>query len=125
MVGAPLKGRIVIIDDVLTSAWPRSCRSTSWTIPTSVASGASWMIWMASRTALPDVRTSSMMTIRPLSGQGESGKSSVQEVEEDFGVPVEPIIGMNDIMVYLEEKGGMEKELNEMRKYRETYGIKA
>jgi orotate phosphoribosyltransferase len=108
MVGAPLKGRIVIIDDVLTSG--KAVRE------------AIQIIQDAPEATLVGIV---QLVDRQERGQGESGKSSVQEVEEDFGVPVEPIIGMNDIMVYLEEKGGMEKELNEMRKYRETYGIKA
>ena len=108
MVGAPLKGRIVIIDDVLTSG--KAVRE------------AIQIIQDAPEATLVGIV---QLVDRQERGQGESGKSSVQEVEEDFGVPVEPIIGMNDIMVYLEEKGGMDKELNEMRKYRETYGIKA
>src|SRR5690348_3815417 len=47
---------------------PRSCRSTSWTMPTSSASGWVLRISMACRIAVPEVRTSSMITTRPLRG---------------------------------------------------------
>jgi len=57
-------------------------------------------------------------------GEGGSGRSTVQEVEEEFGVPVEPILVMSDIMSYLERKGGMERELGEMKGYKEKYGIR-
>jgi len=108
MVGAPLKGRIVIIDDVLTSG--KAVRE------------AIGIIEAHSEAKLVGIV---QLVDRQERGQGESGKSSVQEVEEDYGVPVEPIIGMSDIMRYLEQKGGMDKELQAMEKYRETYGIKA
>jgi orotate phosphoribosyltransferase len=108
MVGAPLKGRIVIIDDVLTSG--KAVREA-----------------IAIIEAHPEAKLVGIVQLvdRQERGQGESGKSSVQEVEEEYGVPVEPIMAMSDIMQYLEEKGGKEKELEAMRKYRETYGIKA
>ena len=108
MVGAPLEGRIVIIDDVLTSG--KAVREA-----------------IAIIEAHTDAKLVGIVQLvdRQERGQGDSGKSSVQEVEEDYGVPVEPIIGMSDIMRYLEQKGGMEKELAAMEKYRESYGIKA
>lgn len=46
------------------------------------------------------------------------------EVEEEFGVPVEAVLRMEDIMVYMREKG-MSEELGRMEKYREEFGVKA
>lgn len=108
MVGAPLKGRIVIIDDVLTSG--KAVRE------------AIDIIKQAPEAQLVGIV---QLVDRQERGQGDSGKSSVQEVEDDFGIPVEPIIGMSDIMAYLEQKGGRDEDLERMKKYRETYGIKA
>ena len=107
MVGAPLKGRIVIIDDVLTSG--KAVREAIGIIK-----------------AAPEAELVGIVQLvdRQERGQGESGKSSVQEVEADFGIPVEPIIGMSDIMAYLEQRGDSADKLESMRKYRETYGIK-
>ncbi|KAJ3368439.1 hypothetical protein GGF31_006400 [Allomyces arbusculus] len=55
--------------------------------------------------------------------RGTGAKSAIQEVQEDMGVPVRAIVSMTDIMTYLEEKGGHETVLADMRKYRATYGI--
>ena len=44
------------------------------------------------------------------------------EVEDEFGIPVEPILAMSDIMAYMETKG-MSRELEEMKAYREKYGV--
>ncbi|TYJ58945.1 orotate phosphoribosyltransferase [Cryptococcus floricola] len=107
MVGAPLKGRIVIIDDVLTSG--KAIREA-----------------IAILQASPDAKLVGIVQLvdRQEKGQGGSGKSTVQEVEEEFGVPVEPIIGLDDIIAYLESSGKWEKELKEVTRYREEYGVK-
>ncbi|WVQ75600.1 orotate phosphoribosyltransferase [Cryptococcus sp. DSM 104548] len=107
MVGAPLKGRIVIIDDVLTSG--KAIREA-----------------IAILQASPEAKLVGIVQLvdRQERGQGGSGKSTVQEVEEEFGVPVEPIIGLDDIIAYLESSGKWEKELKEVTRYREEYGVK-
>ncbi|XAO26238.1 orotate phosphoribosyltransferase [Cryptococcus bacillisporus CA1280] len=106
MVGAPLKGRIVIIDDVLTSG--KAIREAIGILKAS-----------------PEAKLVGIVQLvdRQEKGQSGSGKSTVQEVEEEFGVPVEPIIGLDDIVKYLESSGKWEKELQEVRKYREEYGV--
>ncbi|WWC91916.1 orotate phosphoribosyltransferase [Kwoniella dendrophila CBS 6074] len=108
LVGAPLKGRIVIIDDVLT-------RGT------------------AIREAIEILKTQSeaklvgivQLVDRQEKGQSSEGKSTVQEVEEEFGVPVEPILNLQDIISYLESKGTYENELKAVKEYRKQYGIEA
>ena len=47
----------------------------------------------------------------------------MQEVEAEFGVPVEAVLRMEDIMAYMRQKG-MDEELGRMEKYREEFGIK-
>lgn len=57
--------------------------------------------------------------------RGQTGdKSTVMEVEAEFGVPVEAMLRMEDIMAYMREKG-MGEELGRMEKYREDYGARA
>ncbi|KIR68233.1 orotate phosphoribosyltransferase [Cryptococcus bacillisporus CA1873] len=106
MVGAPLKGRIVIIDDVLTSG-----KAIREAIDILKASPEAKLVGIV------------QLVDRQEKGQSGSGQSTVQEVEEEFGVPVEPIIGLDDIVKYLESSGKWEKELQEVRKYREEYGV--
>ncbi|KAK8853412.1 orotate phosphoribosyltransferase [Kwoniella newhampshirensis] len=106
MVGHPLKGRVVIIDDVLTSG--KAIREA-----------------IAILNEHPEAKLVGVVQLvdRQERGKGDGGKSTVQEVEEEFGVPVEPIIALNDILKYMEQKGGWEKELEEVKKYRAEYGV--
>jgi orotate phosphoribosyltransferase len=106
MVGAPLKGRVVILDDVLT-------RGTA-------IREAIGIIKQHPEAELVGIV---QLVDREERGQGESGKSTVQEVEEEFGVPVEAVLRMRDIMTWMQGQGSMDKELQAMTKYREQYGI--
>lgn len=49
-------------------------------------------------------------------------QSTVQEIEKEFSVPVVPIVGMKDIILWMEKKGGMEDRLKAMRAYRAQWG---
>jgi orotate phosphoribosyltransferase len=103
-----LTGKIVIIDDVLTSGKAiREAISIISTYPNAKLVGIVQLVDRQER------------------GGGGSGKSTVQEVEEEFGVPVEPIIGLDDIVGFLEQKGGMEDELRRIKEYRKEFGIEA
>lgn len=106
MVGAPLKGRVVILDDVLT-------RGTA-------IREAIGIIKQHPEAELVGIV---QLVDREERGQGESGKSTVQEVEEEFGVPVEAVLRMRDIMTWMQGQGNMDKELKAMTTYREQYGI--
>jgi orotate phosphoribosyltransferase len=106
MVGAPLKGRVVILDDVLTRGTAiREAISIIHQHPEAELVGIVQLVDREER------------------GQGESGKSTVQEVEEEFNVPVEAVLRMRDIMTWMEGQGDMGKELEAMKVYREQYGI--
>lgn len=37
-------------------------------------------------------------------------------------MPVVPIVGLGDIILWMEEKGGLEQELEQMKAYREKWG---
>lgn len=110
LVGAPLRGRIVILDDVLT-------RGTAIREAISIIA------------QYPEAKLVGIVQLvdREERGQGEgaNGRSTVQEVEEEFGVPIEAVLRMRDIMGWMGQEGrGMEKELEAMRQYRAEYGIK-
>jgi len=106
----------VIIDDVLTSG--KAIREAISIISTHPEAKLVGIVQLVDR---QERGTSA----EPGGGVGVGGgRSTVQEVEAEFGVPVEPILGMSDVMAYLEDVGGREKELGEMRVYKEKYGIK-
>ncbi len=55
-------------------------------------------------------------------GQGEL--SAIQEVERDFGTQVVSIIGLNDLINYLQGKPELAAHLDAVTAYRAQYGVK-
>lgn len=101
IVGAELKGNILIIDDVITAGTA---------IRQSMALIASYG---AKTTAI------SIALDRQEKGQGET--SAIQELEQQ-GLSVIPIIKLENILSYLEQQGD-EKNLAAVSAYREQYGV--
>ncbi len=54
--------------------------------------------------------------------RGGGGLSAVQEVRDEFGIPVIAVIGLNDLMQYMQGLG-RSTELKDMQAYRERYGV--
>jgi orotate phosphoribosyltransferase len=104
LVGAPLRGRILVIDDVITAG--TAVREVIKIINEAGADLAGVVIGLD----------------RQERGAGEL--SAVQEVGQAHGVPVLSIIAMDHIINYLETgdqgPGGV---LAAMRQYREHYGV--
>jgi orotate phosphoribosyltransferase len=103
IVGAPLEGRILIIDDVITAG--TSVRESVEIIRAAGATPAGVVIALD----------------RQERGQGE--RSAVQEVEDQFGLPVHSLLTMADLISYLEERGTDAALLEAMRAYRAHHGI--
>jgi orotate phosphoribosyltransferase len=103
LVGAELKGRILIIDDVITAG--TAIREVMQIIEKAGATPAGVVIALN----------------RMERGQGEL--SAIQEVERDYGMPVASIVTLNDVIAYLQEKGGMESQIDAILTYRKEYGI--
>jgi len=103
LVGAELKGDVMIIDDVITAG--TAIREVMDIINAAGANPGGVVIALN----------------RMEKGKGEL--SAIQEVERDYGMPVASIVTLNDVLTYLEEKGGMDKEIAAIKAYREQYGI--
>lgn len=103
LVGAPLKGKILIVDDVITAG--TAVREVMSIISAAGAKPAAVLIGLN----------------RQEKGQGEL--SAIQEVERDYGVPVVSIVSLNDIIDYLQEQGGDNRLVEKIREYRLTYGV--
>lgn len=103
LVGAPLEGGVMIIDDVITAG--TAIREVMEIIDAAGATPAATVIALN----------------RQEKGKGEL--SAIQEVERDYNMPVISIVSLNDLIEYLEEKGDMADELAAIRKYREEYGV--
>ena len=102
IVGAPLRGRVLIIDDVITAG--TAIRESVEIIRGQGAAPAGVLIALD----------------REERGQGE--KSAVQEVEETFGLPVVSVIRLRDLMAHL-ESAGEGVTLAAVRAYRDRYGV--
>jgi orotate phosphoribosyltransferase len=103
LVGAPLSGRILIIDDVITAG--TAIREVMAIINNAAAKPAGVIVALD----------------RQERGQGQL--SAIQEVERDFGIPVVSIIKLEQIISYLEEAGDSPEHLQQVRQYRADYGI--
>jgi orotate phosphoribosyltransferase len=103
IVGTALQGRILIVDDVITAG--TAIRESIEIIRTQGATPAGVVI------ALDRME------------KGTSEKSSVQEVQETFGIPVIPIVTMAHLIEHIREHNGLAQHLDAMQTYRNSYGI--
>lgn len=99
LVGAPLKGRILIIDDVISAG--------------TASREAIDMIQKAGATVAGIV----ILLDRQEKGTGE--KSAVKELEELSNAPVHSIIKLDDVQEYMSQDPAIQKKIAE---YREKYG---
>lgn len=104
LVGAPLRGRVLIIDDVITAG-----TAVREVIAMIAAAGAE----------LAGVAVGLNRQER-----GAGSLSAIQELEQAHGVPVLSIIDMEHIICYLEAGDArMGPSLEAMRQYRNKYGV--
>ncbi|HEN3645935.1 TPA: orotate phosphoribosyltransferase [Yersinia enterocolitica] len=103
LVGSPLEGRVMLVDDVITAG--TAIRESMEIINAQGATLAGVMISLD----------------RQECGRGEI--SAIQEVERDYHCKVIAIVTLNDVISYLEEKPEMAVHLTAVRQYREQYGV--
>ena len=103
LVGAPLEGRALVIDDVITAG--TAIREVAELFERTEASIAGVFVAVD----------------RQERGRGEL--SAIQEVQESLGVPVRSIVSMSDIIVWLEEQEGRDADRVALKQYRKRYGV--
>jgi len=105
IVGAPLTGRVLIVDDVITAgtAVREACKIIT-------SAGA-------------DVAGLAISLDRQERGQGPL--SAVQELRQSLGIPVVSIIQLNDLIDTLEDSAEFEAFLEPVLAYRREYGVVA
>lgn len=102
LVGAPLQGRVLIVDDVITAG--TAVREVIELVTAAGAEVAGVVIGLD----------------RQEKGQGEL--SAIQELEQAYSFPVISLIQLQQVMKYLEQKGEAALLAN-MQTYRQQYGI--
>ena len=103
LVGAPLKGKVLIIDDVISAG--TSVRESVKLIQGENATPAGVVI------ALDRME------------KGTGDLSAVQEVEQQYGLPVVSIANLNDLFTLLQSNREFDAYLAPVKAYRERYGV--
>ncbi len=103
VVGAELQGRVLIVDDVISAG--TSVRESVELIRHSGAEPAGVVI------ALDRME------------RGISDKSAVQEVREQYDIPVVAVVTLDNLVEFLERDANRQTELQAVAAYRATYGV--
>lgn len=104
IVGAPLRGRVLIIDDVITAG--TAIRESVELIRAAGATPVGVVIALDRQE------------------RGLTAQSAVQEVEQSLGLPVTSIIKLADLIEHLRSSGDS-TQLAALQRYRDTYGVDA
>jgi orotate phosphoribosyltransferase len=108
IVGAPLRGKVLIIDDVISAG--TSVRESIRIIRAAAAEPAGLAIALDRQE------------------RGSGTCSAAQEVRRDYGIPCIAIAGLDDLVRYLEtrtDNPAQPIDLNAIKEYRERYGSQA
>ena len=102
--GAPLKGKIMIIDDVVSAG-------TSVNLSVEIINQAG-------------ATTAGVTIALDRQERGEGELSAVQELEQRHQIKVISIVTLENMIEYLEKTPAMAENLDKIRQYRESYGAK-
>ncbi|WP_339800100.1 orotate phosphoribosyltransferase [uncultured Marinobacter sp.] len=103
IVGAPLAGRVLIIDDVITAG--TAIRESMDLIKAAGATPAGVLIALDRQE------------------RGKGAQSAIQEVEDSFGIPVVSIIRLEQVLHYLQSRPGFESHAEAVARYRAEFGV--
>ncbi|MES1981163.1 MAG: orotate phosphoribosyltransferase [Pseudomonadota bacterium] len=103
IVGAPLRGRVLIIDDVISAG-------TSVRESIELIRGAG---------AIP----CGVVIALDRMERGAGELSAVQEVQRNYAIPVVSIAALDDLLGYLQSHGEMVQNLHAVQTYRDRYGV--
>lgn len=102
-IGAPVKGRVLILDDVITAG--TAIREVVEIIRAAGGTPAGVLVAL---------------------DREEVGKDRVpatQQIETEIGIPIRSIVGLSDLIEHLEDSGEYKEYLPSIRAYRNRYGI--
>ncbi|MEY4340501.1 MAG: Orotate phosphoribosyltransferase [Pseudomonadota bacterium] len=117
LVGAPLKGNVLIIDDVMSAG-----TAARESISLIKAAGAT-----PHAVAIALDRQEMATEVKPDGTTQDVPYSAVQYVREQVGLKVCAIASLDDLLAYLQANGGsgeMANHLPKVRAYRDRYGVK-
>jgi len=102
-VGAPIKGNVLVIDDVISAG-------------TSVRESVTMI-------ESQNARLAGVAIALDRQERGTGSQSAIQEVEQSLGVKVVSIVDLSTLISYLENRPEYEQHLEKVRAYRQQYGV--
>ncbi len=102
IIGTPLKGRILIIDDVITAG---------------TAIRESFQLIQANQ-----AQVAGIIVALDRQEKGQGNLSAIQEIQSTFAINVKAIITFADIMEFVKNDSGFSAFIGPMTAYREQYG---
>jgi len=108
LVGAPVKGRVLIIDDVISAG--TSVRESIQMIEAAGATPCGVAIALDRQEKAAE-------------GGVDSPQSAVQQVQQRYGLPVVAIAGLADLLAYLDGAPDVATHRPAVLAYRERYGV--
>jgi orotate phosphoribosyltransferase len=103
LVGAPLQGRILIIDDVITAG--TAIRESLEIIKTAGATATGVVIALDRQE------------------RGKAERSAIQEVEDDLKLKVTSIVTLDELRTFISTRPDYQQTLQAIDAYRDQYGI--
>jgi orotate phosphoribosyltransferase len=103
IVGAPLSGRILIVDDVITAG---TAVREAYQVISSAAADVAGLVISLDRQE-----------------RGQGSMSAVQELQQTLGIPVVSIVRLNDLIDTLEDSSDYAEFLEPVLDYRRKYGV--
>lgn len=103
LIGAPLQGKVLLVDDVITAG--TAIRESMEIIEANQAQLAGVLIALNRKE------------------KGKGDLSAIQEVERDYHCQVFSIVDFDDLLAFIEKNPAYAPHLEDMRAYREQYGV--
>ena len=103
LIGAPMQGNVVIIDDVITAG--TAIRESIGLIE---AAGA---------------RPAAVVVALDRQEKGPDGKSAIQEVEQTYNIPVFAIAKLENLLEFARSEPNFADQLELLTAYRQAYGV--
>lgn len=103
LIGAPLQGKVLIIDDVISAG-------------TSVRESVEWIQKAGAEPAAVAIALDRQE-------RGVGTLSAVQEVQNQYGIPVIAIASLQDLLGFLQNTPELAQNLQKVQEYRNQYGV--
>ena len=103
LIGAPLKGRVLIVDDVVTAG-----TAVRESIALIRAAGAT---------------PCGVLVALDRQERGESGLSATQEITAHAGIPVVSVARLEELLAYTSDQPALHEHLERLQAYRARYGV--